>query len=98
MLVDIRISACPSPNAVMALSSSAGVIRPCADMILASGMSFVTRSYKRGMSSIRGHTTNDCPPRKRSRNSASFNTTLSHAPMKVLTAKRSTGGVAIIDI
>ena len=49
-------------------------------------------------SSIRGTTQNTWPPRNRSRCSASRITTESNGMMKVRTASRSTGGVAMIDI
>ena len=49
----------------------------------------------RGMSSMRGTTQKTWPPRKRSRWMASRTTTESNGMMKVRTARRSTGGVAI---
>ena len=50
------------------------------------------------MSSMRGTTQNTCPPRKRSRWIASRSTTPSQGMMKVRTASRSTGGVAMMLI
>ena len=85
----------PSLNSVITRSSSVGASRPCACAMLASGTISPRRSAMRGMSSMRGTTQNTWPPRNRSRWIASRITTESNGMMKVRTASRSTGGVAI---
>ena len=98
ILVDNNTSALASAKSVMTLSNSSGFICPCAERIEASGTSFVMRSNIFCISFIRGHTTKICPPRCFSRKIASLRMIESHGPTNVLTARRSTGGVAISDI
>ena len=95
MLVESRMSYLPSPNSVITRSSSVGARRPWAWTMRASGMISRRRAAMRSRSSRRGTTQNTWPPRKRSRCSASRITTPSNGMMKVRTARRSTGGVAI---
>ncbi len=95
MLVDSRMSYLPSPNSVITRSSSVGARRPCASTMRASGTIARSRSAMRPRSSTRGTTQKTCPPRNRSRWIASRATTPSNGMMKVRTASRSTGGVAI---
>ena len=98
MLVDSRMSCLPSPNSVITFSRSVGASWPCASTMRASGTISRRRAETFSMSSRRGTTQKIWPPRKRSRWIASRSTTPSQGMMKVRTASRSTGGVAMMLI
>ena len=98
MLVDSRMSCLPSPNSVITFSRSVGASWPCASTMRASGTISRSRAETFSMSSSRGTTQKIWPPRKRSRWIASRSTTPSQGMMKVRTASRSTGGVAMMLI
>ena len=81
----------------MRSSSSVAAIWPWAMVNFASGAFCRSQAAASSRSSRRGQTKKLCPPRKRSRKRASRTMRSSKGVTKVRTARRSTGGVAMID-
>ncbi len=95
MLVATRTSASPPANAIMAPSTSSGVMRPWADRIFRSGQASARQAAMRSSPSIRGTTTKLCPPRAVSRLSAACTVARSKGATNVRMGRRRAGGVAM---